>query len=155
MLRKCAMGFGGVALTALRAEVSSPLSPKAGHFPAQAKNVIFLYMDGGPSHVDTFDYKPLLEKYHGQDPQKAIGKLAPTQFDKIGKVLKSQWDFKQRGESGHWVSDLFPHLSKTEVIDEIAMIKSMTSKFSEHTSANYFLHTGRDLLSDGIGSDRK
>lgn len=141
------MGFGGVALSALNAEnalgsVASPLAPKQSHFPAKARNVIFLYMDGGPSHVDTFDYKPLLKKYHGEDPRTAIGKLAPTQFDNIGKVLQSQWDFKQRGESGHWVSDLFPHLAETEVIDEIAMIKSMTSEFSEHTSANYFLHTG-------------
>lgn len=147
MLRKCSMGFGGVALSALfgnntLGSVQSPLSPKLPHFPTKARNVIFLYMDGGPSHVDIFDYKPALEKYHGEDPAKAIGKLAPTQFDNIGKVLKPHWDFKQRGESGHWVSDLFPYIAETEVIDELAMIKSMTSKFSEHTSANYFLHTG-------------
>ena len=147
MLKRCALGFGGVAFSALNAEnasgaVINPLSPKSPHYPARVRNVIFLYMDGGPSQVDTFDYKPALEKYHGEDPRKAIGKLAPTQFDNIGKVLKPQWEFKQRGESGHWVSDLFPFLADKEVIDEIAMIKSMTSKFSEHTSANYFLHTG-------------
>jgi Protein of unknown function (DUF1501) len=150
MLRRCAMGFGGVALAALQREsllagLVDPLAAKNSHYPATARNVIFLYMDGGPSQVDTFDYKPMLEKYHGEDPRTAIGKLAPTQFDNIGKVLKPQWAFKQRGQSGHWVSDLFPHLAETEVIDEIAMIKSMTSKFSEHTSANYFLHTGNGL----------
>ena len=147
LLRKCALGFGGVAFAALQSEpakgaVLDPLAPRTPHFPTSVRNVIFLYMDGGPSQVDTFDYKPALEKYHGQDPRKAIGRLAPTQFDNIGKVLKPQWDFKQRGDSGHWVSGLFPHLAEKEVIDEIAMIKSMTSKFSEHTSANYFLHTG-------------
>ncbi|MCB1061660.1 MAG: DUF1501 domain-containing protein, partial [Verrucomicrobiae bacterium] len=157
MLRQCANGFGAVALTALaqdrafgsvsgsarRDARTNPLAPKAPHFPAPAKNVIFLYMDGGPSQVDTFDYKPLLEKYHGQDPREAMGKLEPTQFDNIGKVLKSPWEFKQRGESGLWVSDLFPWVSK--VADDLCVIKSVVSKFPEHTSANYFLHTGSGL----------
>ncbi len=152
LLRRCALGFGGVALHALMHEEAfaatlpaDPLAPRTPHFRPRARNVIFLYMDGGPSQVDTFDYKPHLEKYHGRDPREVIGELAPTQFDKVGKVLKSQWAFKQRGESGAWVSDLFPHLSDPEVTDEIAFIKSMTSKFSEHTSANYFLHTGSGL----------
>ncbi|MEM1295038.1 MAG: DUF1501 domain-containing protein [Verrucomicrobiota bacterium] len=150
MLKRCASGFGAVALSALahqpaRAVPSptNPLAPKLPHFPARAKNVIFLYMDGGPSQVDTFDYKPMLEKYHGRDPREAIGKLEPTQFDAVGKVLKGQWDFKQHGECGHWVSDLFPHIAT--VSDDLAMIKSMTSQFSEHTFANYFLHTGSGL----------
>ena len=147
MLSRGAMGFGGVALQAMMANsasaaITNPLAPKSPHFAPKAKNVIFLYMDGGPSHVDTFDYKPLLKKYNGQDPREVMGKLEPTQFDKVGKVLQAQWDFKQRGESGNWVSDLFPHIAKTEVIDELAFVKSMTSKFSEHTFANYFLHTG-------------
>ncbi|MEC8043531.1 MAG: DUF1501 domain-containing protein [Verrucomicrobiota bacterium] len=143
MLQSCAMGFGGLAFSALSSEIqASPLSPKKPHFTPRAKNVIFLYMDGGPSHVDIFDYKPALGKYNGKDPREVIGKLAPTQFDNIGKILKSPWEFKQRGESGHWVSDLFPHIAQDDVIDEISMVKSMTSNFSEHTSANYFLHTG-------------
>lgn len=151
------MGFGAVALEALlakpgratpgrtkpgRAAITDPLAPKTPHFRPKAKNVIFLYMDGGPSQVDTFDYKPTLEKYHGRDPGEVIGELAPTQFDNVGKVLQSQWDFRQRGESGAWVSDLFPHLAEPDVVDELAFVKSMTSKFSEHTFANYFLHTG-------------
>lgn len=147
LLKQSSMGFGAVAMEALfgkqaKAAILNPLAPKAPHFIPKAKNVIFLYMDGGPSQVDTFDYKPLLEKYNGQDPREVIGDLAPTQFDNIGTVLKSHWDFKQRGESGNWVSDLFPYLAQKEVIDEIAFVKSMTSKFSEHTFANYFLHTG-------------
>ena len=166
MLQWCANGFGALALSALSesspALASGPWDPKPAHFPARAKNVIFLYMDGGPSHVDTFDYKPQLEKYDGQDPRKVIGKLAPTQFDAVGKVLKGQWKFSQHGEAGHWISDLFPYLS--EVSDDLAMIKSMTSKFSEHTSANYFLHTGNGLqgkpsmgawLGYGLGSENQ
>lgn len=147
MLRNTSCGFGAVALSALASDWSgaatSPLSPKSPHFPAKAKSVIFLYMDGGPSHVDTFDYKPLLDKVDGQDPRKAMGELEPTQFNNIGKVMKSPWTFKQHGESGRWVSDLFPHISKH--VDDLAFLQGMTSKFSEHTSANYFLHTGNGL----------
>ncbi|MDA9857202.1 DUF1501 domain-containing protein [Rubripirellula sp.] len=167
MLSRCAGGFGAVALNALSrnavsAATPNPLAPKPTHFPAKAKNVIFLYMDGGPSQVDTFDYKPFLEKYHGRDPREVIGKLAPTQFDNVGKVLQPQWKFNQHGQAGHWISSLFPHLS--EVADDLAVVKSMTSKFSEHTSANYFLHTGNGLqgrpsmgawLGYGLGSENE
>lgn len=140
MLRHCALGFGGVALQALQQAAAGPVAP---HFPARARQVIFLYMDGGPSQVDTFDYKPALAKYDGQDPRQVIGALAPTQFDNVGKLLKNQWEFKQHGQAGHWISSLFPHLST--VADELAVVKSMTSRFPEHTSANYFLHTGSGL----------
>jgi hypothetical protein len=151
LLRQCAAGFGGVALTALMQEKSfgapsafdNPLAPKPTHFPAHAKNVIFLYMDGGPSQVDTFDPKPMLDKYAGQDPRQAMGKLEPTQFDNIGKVMPSPWKFHPRGESGLPISDLFPHVST--VADDLCVIRSMVSKFPEHTSANYFLHTGSGL----------
>jgi len=167
LLQWCASGFGAIALSALAREPAfagsaNPLAPKQPHFPARAKNVIFLYMDGGPSQVDTFDYKPLLEKYDGKDPHEVIGKLAPTQFDNVGKVLKSQWPFQRHGDSGHWVSSLFPYLA--EVADDLAFIKSMTSKFSEHTSANYFLHTGSGFqgrpsmgawLGYGLGSENQ
>ena len=167
MLGWCAHGFGALALQALSqpsamASASGPWSPKEPHFPPTARNVIFLYMDGGPSQVDTFDYKPLLERFDGRDPTEVIGKLAPTQFDNIGKVLKSQWSFKQHGQCGHWISSLFPYIA--EVADDLAIIKSMTSKFSEHTSPNYFLHTGSGLqgrpsmgawLGYGLGSENQ
>ena len=147
-LTQAGMGFGTLALTALMqgdcaAKLTSPLSPRKPHFAPRAKNVIFLYMDGGPSQIDTFDYKPLLEKMHGKNPREVIGKLAPTQFDEIGDLKKSPFGFRQYGDSGLWVSDLFPYL--TEVIDELCVIKSMTSKFEEHTFANFFLHTGSGL----------
>ena len=87
--------------------------------------------------------RPALEKYNGQNPSEVIGKLAPTQFNKIGNIMKSPWGFKQYGQGGLWISDLFPCVS--QVADELCVIKSMTSKFEEHTFANYFLHTGSGL----------
>lgn len=144
MLARCASGFGAVAMAALMDQWSPASAAESeAKIPAKAKSVIFLYMDGGPSQVDTFDYKPLLEKFHGQDPHKAMGKLEPTQFANIGKVMQSPWAFKRYGKSGAWVSDLFPHVAT--VVDELAIIRSMTSEFSEHTNANYFLHTGSGL----------
>ncbi len=169
MLRTCANGFGAVALTALMQEWGhgktasrNSLAPRKPHHPPRVRHVIFLYMDGGPSQVDTFDYKPLLAKYHGEDPRQAMGKLEPTQFNNIGKVMKSPWQFDRVGESGNWVSGLFPHLR--EHIDDLAFLKAMTSKFSEHTSANYFLHTGSGLqgrpsmgawVSYGLGTENQ
>ncbi|WP_437187938.1 DUF1501 domain-containing protein [Planctomicrobium sp. SH668] len=147
-LMRSACGFGGVAATALLqkslpAASANPLAPKDPMFPAKAKSIVFLYMDGGPSQVDTFDYKPMLAKHDGEDPRQAIGKLEATQFNNVGKVLKSPWEFQQHGESGQWISSLFPHLYQHA--DSLCVIKSMTSKFPEHTAANYFLHTGSGL----------
>jgi Protein of unknown function (DUF1501) len=150
MLARCANGFGAVALTALLREPAfgadavhskpGPLAVKPSHYPAKARNVIFLYMDGGPSQMDTFDPKPRLDREHGQ-PIKV--KTHPTQFNNVGAVLKCPWKFRQYGESGIPVSDLFPCVA--EHVDELAIIRSMVSNFSEHTSANYFLHTGSGL----------
>ena len=171
MLVRCASGFGGVALAGLLSSQSfgqtlsqlapdNPLAPRPGHYPAKAKSVIFLYMDGGPSQVDTFDYKPSLQKYNGKSPYDVLDRVEPTQFDNIGTVMASPWKFKQHGTSGAWVSELFPHVA--ECVDDIAFIKSMTSKFVEHTSANYFLHTGHGIqgrpsmgawLGYGLGSE--
>jgi hypothetical protein len=140
LLLRCANGFGAVALTALMAEEGRTASSvPTPHFAPRAKNVIFLYMDGGPSQIDTFDYKPLLEKYHGRDPHSVL-KVEPTQFDNVGKVMASPWKFRKRGQSGLWVSDLFPHIA--ECIDDLCVLRSVVSKSSEHTGANYFLHTG-------------
>lgn len=149
MLRNAGCGFGTVALAALMSESSyggitasaieneNPLKPKPAHFAPKVKRVVYLYMDGGPSQVDTFDPKPQLAKENGNDFKM---KIEPTQFNSIGKTLQSPWKFKQHGESGIPVSELFPHVSKH--VDDMAVIRSMTSNFSEHTSANYFLHTG-------------
>lgn len=142
MLGRCATGFGAVALSSLLTDpaygkAKSPFAPRKPHHVAKAKSVIFLYMDGGVSQVDSFDYKPRLEKDNGK-PFSA--KINPTQFDNIGKTLKSPWNFKQYGQSGLNVSDLFPNVG--EMADELCVVRSMTSKFSEHNSANFFLHTG-------------
>ena len=94
-------------------------------------------MDGGVSQVDSFDPKPRLTAEHGQ-PFKM--KMEPTQFNNNGSTFGSPWNFKQYGQCGAWVSDLFPHIA--ECVDDLAIIRSMTSNFSEHTAANYFLHTG-------------
>lgn len=100
-------------------------------------------MEGGVSQVDSYDHKPALVRYNGQDPRKAIGRLEKTQFENIGKVQQSPWQFGRHGQSGLWASDLFPHVAKQ--LDHLCLIKSMTSKFPEHTSANYFLHSGVGL----------
>jgi hypothetical protein len=145
-LRQAGCGFGAVALAALSAQgelsgaeaaATDPFAPRPPHFPPQAKSVIFLYMDGGPSQVDTFDPKPLLNKHDGEP---FAAKREPTQFNQDGNTLGSPWKFQQHGESGIPVSELFPHVARH--VDKLAVIRSMTSQFPEHTSANYFLHTG-------------
>jgi hypothetical protein len=143
MLGQVAGGFGALALSALLRERSWGGTGTHGlHFPAKAKSVIFLYMDGGPSQVDTFDPKPFLEKYNGKDPSQLF-KIEPTQFNNNGSVLASPWKFNQYGQSGIPVSDLFPNIAKC--VDELAIVRSMVSEFPEHTFANYFLHTGSGI----------
>src|SRR5215212_7823655 len=149
MLMRCANGFGGIALLALLGEsafagterpAEGAAPSRAPHYPAKARNVIFLYMDGGPSQVDTFDPKPRLQKEHGQLFQM---KMEPTQFNDNGKTLGSPWTFKNYGQSATPVSELFPQIGGC--VDELCVVRSMTSNFSEHTNANYFLHTGLGL----------
>ncbi|MDF9794905.1 hypothetical protein OKW21_000168 [Catalinimonas alkaloidigena] len=154
MLASCGSGFGSLAFASLfgglgaactEVEKLSDTLTKSGvspHYIPKAKHVIFLYMDGGVSQVDSFDPKPRLAKENGEDPYKKF-KVDNTQFDNIGKILKSPWGFKQYGECGMPVSDLFPHIATC--VDELALIRSMTSDFPEHTNANYFLHTGSGL----------
>src|SRR6266849_9238519 len=139
MLLQCANGFGAVALAGLLAESAlgvagtapsshsnDPLAPRPPHFRAKAKNVIFLFMDGGPSQVDTFDPKPRLAKEHGQAIKM---KVPPTQFNNVGTVMQSPWKFRHYGQSGIPVSSLFPHLAACA--DDLAVIRSMVSNFSE------------------------
>src|SRR6476620_1759732 len=161
LLLRAANGFGAVALASLLAEDGRAADTPIRHHLAKAKSVIFLYMDGGPSQIDTFDYKPLLEKHHGKDPH-TIFKVEPTQFNNVTKVMASPWKFKQHGDCGQWVSELFPHVAKC--VDDLAVVRSLTSKFPEHTSANYFLHTGTGVqgrpsmgawVGYGLGSESK
>lgn len=141
-LRQTASGIGAVALASLlqertQADSTNTLLPRETHFAPQVRSVIFLYMDGGVSQVDSFDPKPHLDRINGQPfPQK----IKPTQFNNIGNSLGSPWEFRNYGESGTPVSDLFPHVARH--VDDLAVVRSMVSNFSEHTNANYFLHTG-------------
>jgi hypothetical protein len=167
MLLSCAHGFGGVALAALLADRGfagtgnhAALTPQAVASPSalpRAKNVIFLYMDGGPSQVDTFDPKPRLTKDHGKP---FASKTEATQFNNIGMTLGSPWKFRNHGQSGIPVSELFPFVAGC--VDQLCIVRSMTSNFSEHTSANYFLHSGSGLqgrpsmgawINYGLGSE--
>jgi len=146
MLRQTAGGFGSLALTALLNKsaaaigpsgIKSPLTARSPQFAPRAKNVIFLFMDGGVSHIDTFDPKPKLTNENGRP---FTVHIEPTQFDKIGNTLGSPWTFDKYGESGIPVSQLFPHVA--QCVDDICVIRSMTAPSSVHQNADYFLHSG-------------
>lgn len=142
-LQQCSAGFGAVALAGLlgeRAYGATSIGTPLPHFAPKARSVIFLYMDGGVAQTDSFDPKPRLT----QDDGKPFAmKMEPTQFDNNGNTLASPWAFNHYGESGLEVSDLFPHVG--QCADDLLVVRSMTSNFSEHNAANYFLHTGHGL----------
>lgn len=141
MLREGSLGIGAVALAALLGENTWETgAAPAPHHPPKARNVIFLYMDGGVSHVDSFDPKPRLKREDGRP----FGmKTEPTQFEQNGAALGSPWEFRQYGQSGLPVSDLFPMIGARS--DDLCVIRSMVSNFSEHNAANYFLHCGAGM----------
>lgn len=135
-LKTMASGFGYLAFAGMAtwaAERSAgPLAPKAPHFPARARRVIFLCMEGGPSHVDSFDYKPKLSA----DVDREIGKgRVPN-----ARLLAPQWKFQQRGQSGLWVSDLFPEIAQHA--DELCLVNSMHTDLPNHSQAFLQMHTG-------------
>ncbi|MCX6585663.1 MAG: DUF1501 domain-containing protein [Acidobacteria bacterium] len=147
LLHSASAGFGSLALSGLlgieqaRAAASDPLAIRAPHFPARAKRVIFLFMHGGPSQVDTFDYKPLLKRDHGKPLPFARPKVVSSE---TFNLLQSPWAFQQYGQSGAWVSSLFPELSKC--VDDICFVKSMYGSNSRHGGALLELHTGSDTF---------
>ena len=147
LLHSASAGFGSLALSGLlgleqaRAAASDPLAVRPSHFPARAKRVIFLFMHGGPSQVDTFDYKPLLKRDHGKPLPFARPKVVSSE---TFNLLQSPWGFKQYGQSGAWVSDLFPELTKC--VDDLCFIKSMHGSNSRHGGALLELHTGSDTF---------
>jgi hypothetical protein len=140
-------GFFGAAHAA--EATANPLAPKPPHFAPKATSVIFLFMYGGPSHVDTFDYKPELFKLDGQTiPVKTKGRGGEKNE---GRVVGPKWTFKQYGESGQWVSTLFPHLS--QCVDKIAFLKSMQADSPIHGSAMLQMNSGKILSgSPALGS---
>ncbi|WP_417382551.1 DUF1501 domain-containing protein [Gimesia sp.] len=162
MLRRSSAGFGSLALAALLGNESQAARNKprqTPHFTPKAKRVIFLFMHGGPSHMDTFDYKPQLQKDSGK----------PLPFDKpqvfsaqTGNLLGSPWKFKQHGESGAWVSELFPHVAGC--VDDLCIVNSMYGSNSRHGGALLELHTGSDTfirpsmgswITYGLGSENR
>ncbi|MDG1875027.1 MAG: DUF1501 domain-containing protein [Mariniblastus sp.] len=170
MLSGTSTGFGLLALRALMADhcygaidglneyQDGTETPKLHHRPT-AKNVIFCYMSGGVSHVDSFDPKPRLKKDHGK-PMPL--KIERTQFNQNGNVMASPFDFKQWGESGLPVSSMFPEIGK--LADDLAVVRSMTSAVNEHAQGNYAMHTGFPFMghpsagawcSYGLGTENK
>lgn len=155
MLQSTACGFGSVALAGLlneRAAASSPSSAKVPHLPARAKRVIFLFMAGGVSHVDSFDHKPLLEsedgKQHAFDDAR---NKARTGKGLQARIMKNLWKFGPRGASGKMTSELFPEMSKH--VDDLCFIHSMHTEGVAHGPATLFLHTGStNFIRPSMGS---
>jgi hypothetical protein len=147
MLRQSACGFGTLGLMSLFSELVSavpadPLDPKTPHFPAKAKRVIFLFMHGGPSSIDTFDPKPRLVRDHGKPlPFKKPLSFAPSQH---GGLMRSPWEFRHYGQSGIEVSDLFPNVGS--MIDDVCVIRSVVADRVDHPGAVLQLHTGSNVL---------
>ena len=145
MLQRSAGGFGWLALQAMlgrevaQAAVDNPLAPKQPQFPARAKRIVFLLMKGGPSHVDTFDPKPLLQRDHGKPYP---FKEPRVKFAETGKLLKSPWSFQQHGQSGLPVSELFPNVA--QCVDDLCIVRSLHGTNPAHGGALLKLHTGSD-----------
>src|SRR4051794_29636434 len=150
MLRRSGCGFGYLALAGLAAERAAaespnPLAPRTPHFAPRAKRVIFLFMQGGVSQVDSFDYKPDLEKADGQtlafDDARVLAKTGMKASSQ--RAMKPLWKFSRHGESGKWASDLFPEMSRH--VDDMCFIHSMHTEGVAHGPATLFLHCGSSL----------
>lgn len=144
MLASSSTGFGTVALAGLLADLShggdalpASAAMRATHHPARAKSVIFCFMSGGVSHIDSFDPKPRLQRDHGK-PMPV--KVERTQFNNNGNIMASPFKYTPAGESGIPVSSMFPRIAT--VVDELALIRSMTTPVNEHAQGNFFMHSG-------------
>jgi hypothetical protein len=125
------------------AVIEDPLAPKLSHFPPKARRVIFLHMSGGASHVDTFDYKPRLIADHNQPyevPKKMLEAFAPNNRSAVKFFKRPDWEFKQRGQSGLWISEMFRKTA--ERADDICLIRSMFNDNADHAQATLGIHTG-------------
>lgn len=156
MLRSSACGFGQLALAGLAAQTAlasgarqqGPLAEKPPHFPARAKRIIFLFMWGGPSHVDLFDPKPKLNEEAGKP---LAGKSVGNDRDQLGTLLGSPFRFAQHGDSGIWMSELFPQLARHA--DRMCVVRSMHTEGSAHGEALLRLHTGMaNLVRPSVGA---
>jgi hypothetical protein len=149
-LQRAGGGFGMVALAGLLQQGKllaqaptvnprNPLAPRPGHFTAKAKSVIWLFMNGGPSHVDTWDYKPELERRHGQE---LAGFDRNTGFfrDQVGPIMRSPFRFRRQGQSGAWVSEIFPNMARH--VDKMAFLYSCWTDSNNHSPALMKINTG-------------
>jgi hypothetical protein len=142
-LRQAGSGFGALALNAMLGESlarESVLNARSPHIPAKAKRVIFMFMQGGPSQMETFDYKPRLNREHGGPV--SFKRVETVEQPGIGrtKLFGSSWDFKRYGQNGTWVSDLYPHLADS--IDDVCVLNGMHTDSLAHPMASLQLHTG-------------
>ena len=141
-LQRASGGFGAVALSGLwnelQAATSDPLAARRGHYAAKADRVIFIYATGGASHIDTFDHKPQLTADHGKSVTASRWLNKSGEFKRF--LIKPRWSFRQYGESGTWVSDLFPHLGS--VIDDVCVLNAMHCESDGHDKATLAAHTG-------------
>ncbi len=167
MLQQCSVGFGAVALAGLMnespsataADLPASAALKKTHHAPRAKRVIFCFMSGGVSHIDSFDPKPKLKELHGKPMPVQIER---TQFNNNGNVMASPFEFTPSGESGLPVSSMFPQLAT--VADELAVIRSMTTPVNEHAQGNFFMHSGFPFMGHpsagawcayGLGAENK
>ena len=151
---QCGMGLGSIALASLMGEQASanpanPFAPKQPHFLPKAKNVIFLFMAGGPSHLDLFDWKPELKKRHGQPIPESFTKgkrfaFMNSSFKDANKLQGTIRDFKQHGQCGMWVSECFPHIGT--VADELTLVRTCKTELFNHAPAKLFMNTGTGLF---------
>jgi hypothetical protein len=147
-LRRAGSGFGLIALADLLTRASRadendralhPMAPRAGTIPSRAKSVIWLFMNGGQSHVDTWDYKPELEKWHDRELP-GFDKDTGFFVDQVGPLMKSPFRFARHGQTGAWVSEIFPHLARH--VDEMAFIHSCFTETNNHSPALFQINTG-------------
>ena len=148
---RCSVGLGSIALSSLMAapapKMRNPLEPKKTHFPAKAKNVIFLFMAGGPSQLDLFEHKPQLTKLNGKpipDSYTAGKRFAFMDSSHRSDLLASRRSFKQYGQSGAWVSDLLPHTAS--IVDDISIVTTCKTDLFNHAPAKLYMNTGSGLF---------
>jgi len=163
MLRSSGLGIGSLALGGLLAQdglldaapqrdTESPLAPRQPHFPARAKRIIHLFMNGGPSQIDTFDPKPKVAELNGDPlPKSFKDMLQPTQRNRAGTLFGSPFKFKQHGQSGRWISELYPHLARHA--DDLCVVRSMVGKVANHSPGLLLTNCGHSTLArPSIGS---
>ena len=155
LLKNAGCGFGYLAFAGLASQAAAaeqnPLAAKSPHFPARAKRVIFMFMHGGPSQVDTFDFKPTLAKYASQPAPFVKSVTDGTARKSLPCFAQTPWKFAQHGQSGRWVSELFPHVARH--VDDLCVINSMYTEGRAHGEATLRLHTGTaNFVRPSLGS---